>query len=397
MVPIRSRLVHRRDLRVTRSASARPRLPNRRVKILQVTPTFFPAVGGIETVVRELMGHLRRRGFEADAMHIAPGNRPGQEELDNSRVWRVPLYPNRLLGLAPSIRSIFRQYDILHVHDPQLMAISGNALWQGRGQKKVLSTHGGYGHTSQHGWGKAVHWRWFAAPILSRYDGILASSHADHELFRARAAHVRLVPNGVNVEKFLSIEPAADPDPRRWIYWGRLSRNKRLDLLIELIARAREREVRIDLLIVGSDFDELESTLRARIDALRLENQVRLAGRLSDAELLREIAGRTVFVTASEHEGFGLSVIEAMAAGLIAVCRDMPPLNAFVSSGENGLLLRFDQGESDLSLVQRLCASSTEELLRMRGNARFAARAHSWRSAIDQYIDVYEELMGREP
>ena len=126
------------------------------MKILHITPTFFPAVGGIETVVRELMGHLRRRGFEADAMHIAPENRLAQEGLDNSLVWRVPLYPNRLVGIAPSIRSILRRYDILHVHDPQLMAISGNVLSQGRGQKKVLSTHGGYGHTSQHGWGKAA-------------------------------------------------------------------------------------------------------------------------------------------------------------------------------------------------------------------------------------------------
>jgi alpha-1,3-mannosyltransferase len=364
------------------------------MKILHITPTFFPAVGGIETVVRELMGHLRRRGFEADAMHIAPGNHLAQEELDNSLVYRVPLHPNRIIGIASSIRSLLRRYDILHVHDPQLMAISGNALLHGRGQKKVLSTHGGYGHTSQYGWGKAAHWRWFAAPILSRYDCILASSQSDYELFRKRAAHVRLVPNGVNVEKFLSIEPAADPDPRRWIYWGRLSRNKRLDLLIDLVAQAREREVGIDLLIVGSDFDGLESTLQARINAQRLENQVRLAGRLSDAELRREMASRTVFVTASEHEGFGLSVIEAMAAGLIAVCRDMSPLNAFVSAGESGLLLRFDQGESDLSLIQRLCASSTEELLRMRGNARSAARVHSWEFVIAQYIDVYEELMG---
>jgi alpha-1,3-mannosyltransferase len=206
-----------------------------------------------------------------------------------------------------------------------------------------------------------------------------------------------LVPNGVNVEKFLSIEPAADPDPRRWIYWGRLSRNKRLDLMIDLVAQAREREVRIDLLIVGSDFDGLESTLHARIHAQRLESQVRLAGRLSDDELLREMASRTVFVTASEHEGFGLSVIEAMAAGLIVVCRDMSPLNAFVSAGENGLLLRFDRSESDLSLVQRFCASSTEELLRMRRSARSAARGHSWNTAIEQYIDVYEELMGSKP
>lgn len=364
------------------------------MKILHVTPTFFPAVGGIETVVRELVGHLRRRGFDADTMHIAPGNRVMQEVLDNGNVWRVPLYPNRLFGIAPSIRSILRQYDILHVHDPQLVAISGNVLLQGQRQKKVLSTHGGYGHTSRHGWGKAIHWRWFAAPILHQYDYILASSRSDYELFRTRATHIRLVPNGVNVDKFLSIEPAADPNPRRWIYWGRLSRNKRLDLLVELVAQARKRDLQIDLLIAGNDFDGLGPVLRARINALRLESQVRLTGMLSDAELMREMSSRTVFISASEHEGFGLTVIEAMAAGLIALCRDMPPLNTFVSPGLNGFLLQFDQGDFDLSLIQQLCSHSVEELIRMCRNARASARVHSWESAIEPYIDVYEELMG---
>lgn len=363
------------------------------MKILHITPTFFPAIGGIETVVRELMLNLRRRGFEADAMQIAPGNRRRQEYLDESIVWRVPLYPNRLVGVIPPVRSIFLQYDLLHVHDPQLMAVSGNVLLQGRGRTIVLSTHGGYGHTGRYGLAKSIHWKCFAPLILRHYDRVLASSHSDHALFKTKVADVRLAPNGVSVEKFLGAELPVESDPRRWIYWGRLARNKRLDILIDLVAQARERGLLIDLLIAGADFDGLEPALLARIDRYGLRNHVRLAGLLPDAKLMREIAGRTVFVTASDHEGFGLSVIEAMAAGLIAVCRDLPPLNAFVSPSENGFLLQFDQSDSDLSLIRRLYESSNSELSRMRNNARQAAEAYSWKSAIERYIDVYEELM----
>jgi len=363
------------------------------MKILHITPTLYPAVGGIETVVRELMVNLRRCGIEADAMHIAPGNRRVQERLDESTVWRVPLYPNRLVGVVPPVGSILRRYDILHVHDPQLMAVSGNVLLQGRGRKIVLSTHGGYGHTGRYGLVKSVHWKYFAPLVVKRYDRVLASSQPDHASFKTKAAGALLVPNGVNVEKFLAAELPAESDAQRWIYWGRLSRNKRLDVLIDLVAQAREHGLLIDLLIAGQDFDGLETALLASIDRYGLRNRVRLAGLLPDAELMREVASRTVFVTASEHEGFGLSVIEAMAAGLIVVCRDMAPLNAFVSPSENGFLLRFDQSDSDLSFIRRLCESPNAELLRMRSNARQAANAYSWKSAIERYIGVYEELM----
>jgi len=364
------------------------------MKILHITPTLSPAVGGIETVVRDLMRESRRRGIEADALHIAPGHRRlTSDTLDASTVWRVPLFPNRVIGLMPGMRRVLSGYDLLHVHDPQLMAISANVLWQAPRQRKVLSTHGGYGHTQTYSWGKALHWRWAAAPLLRRYDRVLASSQADYERFHTLADHVRLVPNGVTVDRPFRVDPSRPPDPRRWIYWGRLSRNKRLDLLVDLVARLRERGVLVDLHIAGQDFDGLAPALESQIRRHSLTAQVRLAGALSEAELAREIAARSVFVTASEHEGFGLSVVEAMAAGMIVICRDMPPLNGFVTQGENGVLLGFEDPAADLARLQALCALPGPVLTRMSENARLAARAHSWETVMEQYIRTYEEVM----
>lgn len=360
------------------------------MKILHITPTLYPNVGGIETVVRELMRNLRCRGFVADAMQIAPGNRRAKEHLDESIVWRMPLFPNRLIGLLPPARSILSQYDVLHVHDPQAMAISFNSLLQGRGKRIVLSTHGGYHHTSKYHLVKQAHWKLLAPFILNRYDEVLASSRADWELFRTKAPRARLVPNGVNIERFLSVDPSRSADPTRWIYWGRLSKNKRLDVLIDLVAQCREAGFVIDLLIAGPDFDHLLPSLLARLDLLALGSQIRFAGPISDQQLLTEISSRAVFVSASEYEGFGLSVIEAMAAGLIILCRDMQPLNGFVASKSNGFYLRFDGGAADLAQLTTLLGSPKHELSRMRNLAREAAKAHSWSAVIQSYIDIYQ-------
>jgi alpha-1,3-mannosyltransferase len=362
------------------------------MKVLHITPTFYPAVGGIETVIRELVRNLRRRGFEADVMQVSPGNKQTKEFLDGSTVWRVPLIPNRLVGLIPPIRSILVQYDVLHVHDPQVMALSANVLWQGRGKYKVLSTHGGYFHTSKYSLMKNIHWNAIAPIMLRQYDEILASSQSDWERFKTKAPTVKLIPNGVNVEKFQSIGRGPNPESTRWLYWGRLSRNKRIDMLIETVAQVRDAGVRIDLLIAGEDFDGLAKSFETQIERLKLSDAIRILGPLSEIELMSEIGNRSVFISASEHEGFGLSIVEAMAAGMIVICRDMAPLNGFIKSGENGVLLNFDGGDSDLRSLVELCTSSNDALHNMQESARIAAGMHSWDLAISRYVQIYEQF-----
>lgn len=364
------------------------------MRVLHITPAFFPAIGGIETVVRDLTSHLRGNGIVADVLHISPSNETCRHErMGDGTVWRVPLFPNRLIGATPPIRSLLMTYDLLHVHDPQGMALSANVLAHGRGKKKLLSTHGGYFHTTNYSFIKQLHWRLLAGTILKRYDAVLASSTTDRDTFSAKAAHVRLLANGVNVSKFSPIEHSPTSSATRWIYWGRLSQNKRIDLLIDTVKQASDAGLDVDLTIAGEDFDGVLPSIQARIASYGLGEHIRIAGLLSDADLLAELAAHTVFITASEYEGFGLGVIEAMAAGLIVICRNMAPLNGFVIPGKSGALIAFDDSPADLASIKALCTASIAEISAMRECARATAQPHSWDTVIKGYIGVYEDLM----
>jgi alpha-1,3-mannosyltransferase len=366
------------------------------MKTLHITPTYFPAVGGIETVLRDLTSHLRRNGIVADVLHISPSNKcRRQESVDGSTVWRVPLFPNRLVGMTPPIRSLLLDYDLLHVHDPQGMALSANVLVQGRGKKKLLSTHGGYFHTSSYSLIKKIHWRWFAPAILRRYDEILASSATDRDIFETKAPNVRLLGNGIDVSKFISVDHSSALPATRWIYWGRLSQNKRIDLLVDTVKRARDAGLDIRLTIAGQDFDGLLPSIQARIAGYGLHDYIRMAGPLSDADLLAELAAHTVFITASEYEGFGLTVVEAMAAGLMVICRNVAPLNSFVVPRKNGALIDFDGSAADLASIKVLGTASIAEIAAMRKAVRSTALLYSWDRIVKQYIAVYDDLMRR--
>jgi alpha-1,3-mannosyltransferase len=289
-------------------------------------------------------------------------------------------------------------YDLLHVHDPQAMALSANVLIQGRGQRKVLSTHGGYFHTANYSLMKKIHWQLFAGAILRRYDDVLTASAADRDTFKTRVPNVKLVPNGVNVSKFAAVSRSAVLPPKRWIYWGRLSRNKRIDLLVRTVKQARDAGLDINLTIAGRDFDGLLPSIRVQIAVNGLSEHIRvLEGSLSDADLLKELAAHSVFITASEYEGFGLSVVEAMAAGLLVVCRNIAPLNGFVVRGKNGLLIDFDGSPSDLSSLRRLCTAPLAQISAMQESARVTAPRYSWNNAINGFIEVYEALMRKQP
>ena len=296
----------------------------------------FPCHWRHRTLVRDLVLQLRRNGIIADVLHASPANKErSQEHIDESIVWRVPLFPNRLIGVAPGIRSILSPYDVIHVHDPQAMALSVNVIAQGKDKKKVLSTHGGYFHTHNFSLMKKLHWGLLASPILKHYDDVLASSVADRDIFKTKVPNVKLVQNGVNVSKFASVNSRGAVPATRWIYWGRVSQNKRIDLLVDTVKQVRDAGLDVRLTVAGQDFDGLLPSLRDRVSSYGLNEYIRILGRSpSDADLLKEIAAHSVFITASEHEGFGISIIEAMAAGLLVICRNMSPLDTFVSDGK---------------------------------------------------------------
>jgi alpha-1,3-mannosyltransferase len=364
------------------------------MKVLHVTPTFAPSIGGIETVVVGLTSHLSRYGIAADVLHVScSNNRLRRDSANGCTVWRVPLFPHRLVGVIPPIRSLLMSYDLLHVHDPQGMALSANILVQGRGRKKLLSTHGGYFHTTRYSPIKKLHWNLFAGAMLKHYDEVLASSIADYQTFKSRAPHVKLVANGVDTSRFATVTRSPTPPLTDWLFCGRLSRNKRIDLLIDTVKRSRDAGLNINLTIIGQDFDGLLPAIHAQVGRYELRDHVRVLGPLSELDLLAEFASHTVFITASEYEGFGLSVIEAMSAGLVVICRNISPLNSFVTHGKNGILIAFDGGSDDFLSLKALCSASSAQLSDMQDLARTAARAHSWETVIKQYIEVYENVL----
>ncbi len=136
-----------------------------------------------------------------------------------------------------------------------------------------------------------------------------------------------MIPNGVDLDKFAGGRLA---EPRRALLTlGRFSHNKRLD---RLLATMQTLGPGWRLRICGVPYDVSAEALTGEIDRLGLTGSVTLHLGL-DVPAIRDLIGQSsLFVSASEYEGFGLALIEALSAGLIPVAH---PNDAFACFGEH--------------------------------------------------------------
>lgn len=116
----------------------------------------------------------------------------------------------------------------------------------------------------------------------------------------------------------------------------RLSRVKRLDVVIEAFRKVKSARSNVYLLIVGKG-PERES-LEELVDHLSLRDRVRVVGYIPTDELPDYFAMSNIFLFHSTYETFGVALIEALAAGLAVVCADTTAGKEIVQDGVTGLL-----------------------------------------------------------
>lgn len=121
------------------------------------------------------------------------------------------------------------------------------------------------------------------------------------------------IPNIVNETFFKPITKKPGATGFKFIHISNLSKNKKIDILIEAFALAFEKDSSIQLKIGG--FGDEYNNLKELITFKGLSEQVTLLGALSRNQVVEEMSRSNVFVLSSEYETFGVVLIEALALG----------------------------------------------------------------------------------
>jgi glycosyltransferase involved in cell wall biosynthesis len=223
--------------------------------------------------------------------------------------------------------------------------------------------------------------------VLSRAAAVVANSPGLAELSeRADPIAVRIIPNGVDLERF---RPPAQrpPEPFHFLFVGRLNEQKNVGLLLEAVAelaRSVNRPFRVS--IVGDG--PLRGALRERATLLELDGLVDWVSWLPREEMPAVYGSAHCMVNPSRYEGMPNVVLEAMACGVPVIVSNVSGNRDVVENGKNGLIVADDSREE---LVDAMTRALREQpyLESLGARARIlVAERYSWDVATLQYADL---------
>lgn len=168
------------------------------------------------------------------------------------------------------------------------------------------------------------------------------------------------------------------------LFFGRLVREKGLDMFARVVAEARRRGHRLRPLIIG------DGPARGWF-AEHLPN-ANFVGHLSGGDLGRAVASADILLNPSTTEAFGNVTLEAMAAGLAIVSANVSSASALIDDGRTGLLVPATSVEAYADAVERLICHPPMRN-RMAAAAIAAAARYDWDDILGAVLAIYRDTV----
>jgi glycosyltransferase involved in cell wall biosynthesis len=370
------------------------------VRILHVTDSFAPKIGGIERQVEALARHQLDAGHHVRVVTAVPSEEPDVGDLGlirprGSRV-RTSGSPRQIRQL--SRRALYgRDVDVIHAH---LSFASPLAVHTAR-------------YATRHGIPLAltVHsmWpeRWIATrsanlpywwlPIHGAWSAVSTAAIPNMKIVLGAQTEVMVVPNIVDTSWWHPTRPFRPTDARdiRIVTVGRLARRKRVEPFIEILREARSRldpGVAMNVTIVG------EGSRRARVTQLLNEYEmsgwVHLIGQQEPTFIRDLLQDSDLFVAPAVRESFGIAALEARSAGLPVIGLRRNGLSDFIDDGEEGVLCADDAAMADALVA--LC-TDVSSLTRMRERTTSTPPSLDAKDALRAVDELYERARSSVP
>jgi glycosyltransferase involved in cell wall biosynthesis len=257
--------------------------------------------------------------------------------------------------------------DIIHAH------LTSAQIWTSLIQncRRVTTEHNT--HNRRRRW----FFRIFDYLLYSRFHQVACISEATRAALIAWIPKVQskttIIHNGIDISRFNPSSRISKP-VRKIIMVARFEEQKDQDTLINSLTKFKE----LELILVGDGArrDELENLVKIK----QIDKRVHFFGKRNDIPSLLNDAD--VYVHSVHWEGFGIAVVEAMAAGLPVIVSNVPGLRDVV--GEAGLL--FDPGNVE---QLALCIKKMIEDDQLRNMKMTESRTRASEFSIEKTVEAY--------
>lgn len=383
------------------------------MRILQVTPRFPPAIGGVEEHVYRISRELARRGHsvtvitsnEADGKNCSAEN----ENIEGIQVYRFSLLMPRVLRelwIIPKIPRILQQVrsDIVHAHGYRCLS-SFEAVYvsHAKGVPSVLTPHGIYPPRSFiNGLAKSIYDKSTGRLLLNFSDRIIALSKHNNLLLSQMGASQKkivIVPNGVNVEEYTSLHRSKTILDRLHtngpilLYVGRIDWNKRVDRIVEALPSILKEFPLAKLVVVGPDYANYADQLQEVAKRLNVEDSLVITGNVQRQTLLEFYSVADVFILPSSYEGFGLSMLEAMCSGIPVIASPTGGPGDILNHGTHALLLKEPSPNEISGQIHAILTDTSLRNKLVKNALELIKTKYTWKGAVDQLERIYNQTI----
>jgi L-malate glycosyltransferase len=364
--------------------------------------TCYPSVGGSGILATALGEELAQRGHD---VHFISYERPFRLPMNSPRLHFHPVvindydlfkYPDYTLPLSVKMAEVSRAHrlDVLHVHyavPHATAAILARAMLPKKFQPRVVTTLHGTDTTllgADKGYAPAIH------HALTHSDAVTTVSHflkKETQRVLGFKGRVEVIHNFFTPRK----PKRSRAEIRRELglknevllfHSSNLRPLKRIDLLLETIAKIRPQKSFKLLLLAGGSFAPFVKELR------RLKIQDRIIVRENVVDIEDYLAAAEVGLFTSDTESFCLSILEVMFFGCPSVARRVGGIPEVTADNETGLLVDSASADELARAVETVIANPSQRHALGRAAQTRARTFFSVTAIVPQYEDLYARV-----
>jgi glycosyltransferase involved in cell wall biosynthesis len=363
------------------------------MRLLLTAHRYWPALGGTERAAEDLAKALVARGHEVTVATSDEQGAPETEEREGVRIRRFTLQRRGRFRFPPAAYRRFvldRAWDGVNLIGQRIWSTDFLYPHMRRFRVRPLFTaHGLYQrHMERTPVIDPLYYR-VVLPRALRHAVAVADTQLEAEELRELGApDVRLVPLGIDASELAHL-PAGfrarhglPTDEPILLYVGGFYPNKRVDRLVRVAA-----ETGALLVVAGKDQDPARGHPFCEALAKETGARVRFLGAIPREDVLSAFRECTLFVLASDFEGFGLVLLEAMAAGLPFVSTPAGVAPDLARHGAG----RIAPPEGLAAEVRALLADPTGRAA-MAARGKAAVAQYAWGEVARRYEEIFEEV-----
>jgi glycosyltransferase involved in cell wall biosynthesis len=369
------------------------------LRILQVCPTYYNAMGGVAQHTRNLSERLGRKHDVTVAALDPTGSLPKEERISRILVKRFPVFaPSKMYFYSSSLLKFLLKncgnYDIVHAHNYHSFPFLAAVIAKKPKLNLILTPHYFGLGSSMKASVAHIPYSLVGLWMFQSASRIVCVSRAERRILVKRylidSSKTCYIPNGVNFEEISQSKPSLEnSDVFRIIYVGRLSKEKNLETLIEACSEVQRKIKNMQLMIVGDGPERV--VLKELALKNRLEN-ILWMGKIQHQDIGGYYKSASVFVLPSVREVFGITILEAMAAGIPVVVSDGINLAYEIAKEDAGLVFKKSHKKA---LAKKILDVYFDSALRKRlvMNGLKYAEQFNWDTIAESHIALYKSVL----